>query len=143
MLQFMSHKKSDMAELLNNKRSLLEFSGGASGKEPDCQCRRHNRCKFDPWVGKIPRRKGWQVTPHSCVENSTDREPDGLQSFGLQRVGHDGSNIACTHRDSCYNKKHYMYSCYNYKYYINLIPKAYDNKPLHIYAILIVISMQE
>ena len=22
--------------------------------EPACQCRRHNRCGFDPWVGKIP-----------------------------------------------------------------------------------------
>ena len=24
------------------------FPGGASGKEPTCQCRRHKRCKFDP-----------------------------------------------------------------------------------------------
>ena len=30
------------------------FPGGASGKEPTCQCRRHKRCWFDPWVGKIP-----------------------------------------------------------------------------------------
>ena len=28
--------------------------GGASGEEPSCQCRRHRRCRFDPWVGKIP-----------------------------------------------------------------------------------------
>ena len=28
--------------------------GGASGKEPACQCRRHKRRAFDPWVGKIP-----------------------------------------------------------------------------------------
>ena len=27
--------------------------GGASGKEPTCQCRRHKRRRFDPWVGKI------------------------------------------------------------------------------------------
>ena len=25
-------------------------------------------------------------------------EPDGLQSIGLQRVRHDGSNLACIHR---------------------------------------------
>ena len=25
-----------------------------------CQC---NRCRFDPWVGKIPWRKKWQPTP--------------------------------------------------------------------------------
>ena len=34
-----------------------------SGKEPSCQCRRHRRRKFDPWVGKIPCRKKWQPTP--------------------------------------------------------------------------------
>ena len=30
------------------------FPGDASGKEPSCQCRRHKRCGFDPWVGKSP-----------------------------------------------------------------------------------------
>ena len=31
-----------------------------SGKESTCQYRRP---KFDPWVGKIPRRRAWQPTP--------------------------------------------------------------------------------
>ena len=31
-----------------------------SGKELTCQCRRH---KFDPWSGKIPLRRKWQLTP--------------------------------------------------------------------------------
>ena len=39
------------------------FPGGASGKEPTCQCRRHKRRGFDPWVGKIPCRRKWQHTP--------------------------------------------------------------------------------
>ena len=26
----------------------MDFPGGASGKEPACQCRRHKRCRFDP-----------------------------------------------------------------------------------------------
>ena len=30
-----------------------------SGKESACQCRRH---RFDPWVGKIPWRRKWQLT---------------------------------------------------------------------------------
>ena len=34
-----------------------------SGKESACQCRRHKRHGFDPWVGKIPWRRGWQPTP--------------------------------------------------------------------------------
>ena len=31
----------------------LGFPGGASGKEPACQCRRQRRLGFDPWVRKI------------------------------------------------------------------------------------------
>ena len=37
--------------------------GGASGKEPACQCGRRKRQGFDPWVGKIPWRRAWQPTP--------------------------------------------------------------------------------
>ena len=37
--------------------------GGASGKEPACQCRRHNRHRFDPCVWKISWRRTWQPTP--------------------------------------------------------------------------------
>ena len=37
--------------------------GGASGKGPVCQGRRHNRLGFDPWVKKIPWRRAWQPTP--------------------------------------------------------------------------------
>ena len=41
----------------------MGFPGGASGKEPACQCRRHNRRGFDPGVGKIPWRRAWKPTP--------------------------------------------------------------------------------
>ena len=34
-------------------------------KEPTCQCRRHKRCRFDPWVGKIPLEKG--MATHSSI----------------------------------------------------------------------------
>ena len=43
--------------------SEMGFPGGTSGKEPAGQCRRHQRCKFDPWVKKIPWRRAWQPTP--------------------------------------------------------------------------------
>ena len=42
---------------------LVWFPGGASGKEPRWQCRRHKRQRFYPWVGKMPRRRAWQPTP--------------------------------------------------------------------------------
>ena len=38
-------------------------SGSASGKEPACQCRRHKKCGFNPWVDKIPWRRAQQHTP--------------------------------------------------------------------------------
>ena len=41
----------------------LDFPGGTSGKEPACQCRRHKRCRLDPWVRKIPWRRAWQPPP--------------------------------------------------------------------------------
>ena len=32
----------------------------ASGKESACQCRRHKRHRFNPWVRRIPWRRAWQ-----------------------------------------------------------------------------------
>ena len=68
----------------------LGFPGGSSGKEPTCQCRRHKRCGFDPWVTKISRRRKWQPTPVLLPGRFPwTEEPGGLQSMGSQRVGHD------------------------------------------------------
>ena len=36
----------------------MSFPVGTSGKEPSCQIWRYKRYRFDPWVGKIPWRKG-------------------------------------------------------------------------------------
>ena len=41
----------------------MSFPGGASGKEPTCQCIRHKRPGFDPWVRKILWRRKWQPAP--------------------------------------------------------------------------------
>ena len=40
----------------------LELPRWLSGKEPACQCRRHKRHRFDPWVRKISWRRAWQPT---------------------------------------------------------------------------------
>ena len=34
-------------------------SGGISGKEHTCQCRRHKRLGLDPWIRKIPWKRAW------------------------------------------------------------------------------------
>ena len=50
---------------------------------------RCKRCKFDPWVGKIPWKKAWKLIPVFLPEESPwIEESGGLQSMGSQRVGH-------------------------------------------------------
>ena len=41
----------------------MGFPGGANGKEPACQCRRHKSYGFSPWVENIPWRRVWQPIP--------------------------------------------------------------------------------
>ena len=41
----------------------MGFPGGTSGKEPNRQHRRHQRCRLHRWVGKIPLEEGMQPTP--------------------------------------------------------------------------------
>ena len=49
-------------ELLSHMH-ILGFPDGAIGKESDCQCRKHKKFRFDPWVKKIPWRRACQPTP--------------------------------------------------------------------------------
>ena len=44
-----------------------------SGNESICQCRRHRRWEFDPWVGKMPGVGNGNPLQYSCLENSMDR----------------------------------------------------------------------
>ena len=61
----------------------LGFPGGASGKEPACQCRRCKRCRFYPWVGKIPRNRKWKPTPVFLPgEFHGQRSPAGCSPWG-------------------------------------------------------------
>ena len=46
---------------------------GACVKKPICQCRRHKRPGFDPWVGRIPWRRAWQPTLVLLPGNPMDR----------------------------------------------------------------------
>ena len=57
-----------------------------SGKESACQCR---RLRFDPWVGKMPWRRGWLPTSVFLPgESHGQRSLVGASSWGC-RVGHD------------------------------------------------------
>ena len=57
--------------------------GSTSGKEPTYQCRRQKRCRFDPWVGKIPQEES--MATHSSIlvwRIPLTEEPGGLKSMG-------------------------------------------------------------
>ena len=71
------------------------FPGGASGKEPICQCWRHKRWGFDPWVRKMPWRWVGQPTPVFLPGESHRQRR--LQSIGSQRIGHNWSDVALMH----------------------------------------------
>ena len=63
---------------------------GISGKETACQCRRHQRHGFDPWVGKSPAEGHGHPLQYSCLGNPMDRGAwGGLQSIGSQRIRQD------------------------------------------------------
>ena len=60
------------------------------GKKPTCQCKRHKRHGFDPWVGKIPWRRKWQPTPVFLPGKSHgQRNLVCCSPWECKRVGHD------------------------------------------------------
>ena len=78
---------------LHNKHNKRGFLGGASGKQLSCQCKRLQRGRSHPWVGKIPWRRKWQPTPvflpgESCGQTS-------LVGYNPQshKVGHNWSHL--------------------------------------------------
>ena len=59
--------------MTDNTISGHSFPGGASGKEPTCQCRRWKRHRFDPWVGRSPGEGHGNPIQYTCLQNSIDR----------------------------------------------------------------------
>ena len=51
---------------------FMGFPGGASGKEPACQCRRHMRLRFNPGLGRSPGGGHGNPLQCSCLENPMD-----------------------------------------------------------------------
>ena len=61
--------------------------GGPSGKEPACQYRRHKRCRFDPWAGKLSDRRAWLPTPVFLPgESHGQRSLAGCSPWGCKEL---------------------------------------------------------
>ena len=68
-------------------RELWGFPGGSDGKESTCNV---GDLGLIPGLGRFPWRR--EMAPHSSFlawRIPWTEEPGGLQSMGLQRVGHD------------------------------------------------------
>ena len=77
------------------------FLGGSGGKEPACQCRRHKRCRFSPWVGKfIWRREWWPTLVFLLGEFHGQRSLVGYSPQDCKRVGHNWATNTHTHAHS-------------------------------------------
>ena len=63
---------------------MLSFPGGATGKEPTCQCRRRG---ISPWVRRSPGGGYRNPVQYSWLEKQRDRGA-GQVYTGSQRVGH-------------------------------------------------------
>ena len=73
----------------------LVKSGGASGKEPICQRRRHERLQVWSLGQEDPPEEG--MATHSSIlawRIPWTEDPGGLQSIGSQKVRHDWSHLA-------------------------------------------------
>ena len=73
---------------------LVSFPRGASGKEPACQCRRH-----ESWVQSLGQKVPLEedTATHSSMPAwriPWTEEPGRLQSMGSQKVGHDWNDLA-------------------------------------------------
>ena len=51
----------------------MGFPGGANGEEPACQCRRHERYRFNSWSGRSPGEGLGNPLPYSCLKNPMDK----------------------------------------------------------------------
>ena len=67
---------------------LIGFCWWLRGKKPACKC---SRCRFLPWVRKIPWRKKWQPTPVFLPRKSHGKRSFAGYSSWDVRVRHDSA----------------------------------------------------
>ena len=51
-------------------------------KKSACKCSRHQRCRFNSWIGKIPWSRKWQPTPVFLPGKFTERSLAGYSPWG-------------------------------------------------------------
>ena len=92
------HGATDTDQIITQTYKLRGSPGVTSGRKPTCQCRRHKRHGFNPWIKKIPWMRAWQqILVFLPGESFGQRSLEGYLSTGLQRVRQDWGRLAHTH----------------------------------------------
>ena len=80
-----TQKQKEKTTQLKDEGLRQFFPGSANNKESTYQCRRHKRCRFNPWSGKTPLERKWHSTPIFLLEESHgQRSLMGYSSGGSQ-----------------------------------------------------------
>ena len=115
--------------LTNNKEFMnykpirtMGFPGGASGKEPTCQCRKCKSHRFNLGSGRSPGGGHGNPLQYSCLENTMDRvawkttvlgvakSPTQLKTLCIQEPWNSLKNIFIEQALS-YHKRTAIYFC--------------------------------
>ena len=107
-----------LPELLGKRASSLECLGGASGKEPACQCWRCWKQGFDPWVGKTPWSRHGNPLQCSCLENPMDR---GARWATVHGVAKSWTRLKRLSMHACVYKLYNVYKYIISKHIVNII----------------------
>ena len=87
---FPSHQCGRSSEYSRVFKGKIGVSGGSDGKESKCQCR---RCRFGPWVGKIPWRRERQPTPVFLPGESHEQRRLVRHDLATKQQGAEGSTL--------------------------------------------------
>ena len=96
-----------------------------SGKESACQCRRHRRCGFDPWVRKITQSRKWLPVPVFLPAKFHEQRSLMIESLRDHRVKHDWEHA---HTYACTDT--YMHTHTDMQLQPSLLPPAFYS-PTH------------
>ena len=89
------------SESLTLPEYAVGFPGGASGKEPACQCGRHKSRGCGRSVRKIPWRRAWQPTPGLLPKESHGQR----RLVGYRPWGRDESDMTEVTYHACMASK--------------------------------------
>ena len=76
IIDITNHIKLDIKKIvtdINTRNGLTGFPWWLSRWRICLQCRRHRKCEFDPWVGRIPWKRKWHPLQYSCLKNPMNR----------------------------------------------------------------------